>query len=143
MKVMWILRGLPGVGKSTLATSLVIAAQANNNTSAICCADDYMMEGDKYVWAPEKVADAHTRCRNKAAIAVENKVEYIIIANTNTTMKEMKFYMDLTKTHNYFLQMVTIGQFSDDAVELYAKQNTHNVPIETIRKMRDRFQHNI
>ena len=40
MKVLLILRGLPGSGKSTLVQMLIAAM---HYTPVVCCADDYMV----------------------------------------------------------------------------------------------------
>ena len=51
-KALFILRGLPGAGKSALAKAIGIRA--------ICCADDYfVLPNGKYVWKAEKIGKAH------------------------------------------------------------------------------------
>jgi hypothetical protein len=87
-KVVYILRSLPGAGKSTLADELIIAAKAQSLSHAICCADDYHMSGGEYKWSAQRVAYAHQSCRVKFAALIEESCEVIIVANTNSTHKE-------------------------------------------------------
>ncbi len=140
----YILRGLPGSGKSSIALALIDSSYSKEygeyRDAIICCADDYHMVDDKYMWSPEKVGYAHKMCREKFALGLTDKVSTIIVANTNTMASEMQFYRDEAKKANYFVQIITVGEFSDEAVERYYKQNTHNVPLESIKKMRDRFK---
>ena len=57
-KILIIVRGVPGCGKSTFAELLV-------PQYAICTADDHHIKDGVYVWKPENIAMSHTRCQEK------------------------------------------------------------------------------
>lgn len=138
----YILRGLPGSGKSSLAQNLDYAASNENKSVEICCADDFFIDSNgNYNWYASGIADAHSMCRSKFSEAIRNDTDTIIIANTNTTRKEYNFYYEEAKKAGYFVQVITVGEFSDEAIERYAFQNTHGVTKDILVKMRDRFQH--
>ncbi len=62
-KILYLLRGLPGAGKSTLAKSI----------GAIYFeADMFFMEGNEYKFNPLKLKDAHAWCQNQVRISMKN-----------------------------------------------------------------------
>lgn len=127
----YILRGLPGSGKSTLAESLVRGGGA-----VICCADDYHMDNGRYNWKPENVKDAHDHCLTKAHTYMTFGQLDVIIANTNTTDKEVDKYYELANSFGYTVFVLVVEN-------RHGGKNIHNVPEETLRKMRERLRGSI
>jgi predicted kinase len=123
-KILIILRGLPGSGKSSFAEIL--------NTKAICCADDYHIHNKKYEWTNFNNTKAHEWCQRKCRRFMKIGAERIVIANTNTTEKEMKPY-------NYMAESFGYKIFSIIMENRHGSSNIHNVPINTMEKMKKRF----
>ena len=119
-----IIRGIPGSGKTTLAGMF---------GKAICSADDYFMRNGKYIWKAEKVGKAHAWCQRKCRRFMKAQAERIVIANTSTTEREMKPYYDLAKNFNYRVFSIIVENRMNS-------KNIHNVPNETIQKMKNRFE---
>ncbi|MFA5152828.1 MAG: hypothetical protein WC554_09735 [Clostridia bacterium] len=124
-KVLIILRGCPGSGKNSFA-------ELFGNKDIICCADDYHMRDGKYDWKPENMRLSHLKCQNKCVTLMKENKPLIIIANTSTTKKELKPYYDLAIGYNYKIFSVIIENRHNG-------KNIHNVPEETIKKMKERF----
>jgi predicted ATPase len=82
-KLVYILRGIPGAGKSFLAEELV----KNNKSSIVCCADDYFLIDGKYLWTYEGLYAAHLYCQSKFKKALADNLELIIVSNTSTKEK--------------------------------------------------------
>ena len=122
-KALILVRGIPGSGKSTFAALL---------SKAICCADDYHMHKGKYVWKAEKISKAHEWCQRKCRRFMKKGIERIVIANTNTTVRELQPYMDLAKQFNYKFFSIIIETRHDN-------KSIHNVPEVTLDKMKERF----
>ena len=122
-KELIIVRGIPGCGKSTFAHLL---------GNAICTADDFHMVDGEYRWKPSNVAKSHLLCQQKANNYMMDGVSPVIIANTSTTEKEMKPYYDMAEKWGYRI-------FSIIVENRHGGVNTHNVPEETIEKMKNRF----
>jgi predicted kinase len=120
-----ILRGLPNSGKSAFATMF--------NTKAICCADEYLVHDDTYIWDYRYLDSAHKWCERKCRRFMKAQAERIVIANTSVTVRQFQVYLDLAKQFNYKVFSVIIETRHDN-------KNTHNVPIKTIEKMRKRFE---
>lgn len=122
-KTLIILRGIPGSGKSTFASAI---------GGVICTADDYHMKDGKYDWKPENGYKAHLACQKKAEEAMAANEPMVIIANTNTTSKEMKPYYALADKYRYRVFSVIVENRHNGI-------NEHNVPDESLKKMRERF----
>jgi predicted kinase len=123
-KSLIVIRGIAGCGKSTFAELL--------ETSFICTADDYHIINGKYDWKPENVAMAHTKCQNKCESLMKAGAFKVVVANTSTTVKEMQPYYDMAKKYGYRVFSVIVENRHNGVSE-------HNVPEETLQKMRERF----
>lgn len=124
-KILIIVRGLPGSGKTTFARMLV-------EPGCICSADDYHMKEGKYDWKLENAGLAHKKCQEKCERLMKMNFSKIAIANTSTTEDELKPYYNLAKTYKYKVFSIIIENRHNG-------KNEHNVPEETINKMHQRF----
>lgn len=122
-KVLILVRGIPGSGKSSLAGLL---------TKAICCADDYVTYNGVYMWKPETIGASHAWCQRKCRRYMQIGASRIAVANTTTTEKEMQPYLDMAQEFGYIV-------FSVIVENRHSGVNTHNVPEATLEKMRERF----
>jgi uridine kinase len=127
MSKLYLVRGLPGSGKSTLARRL--------DADCIFEADQYMMEDGVYVFKPEKLHYAHSKCLQETINELSSGW-IVAVANTFTTGKELAPYIKAAKEIRLEKKDVII-------INVYgAHGSIHNVPEETMQKMRDRFDHN-
>lgn len=136
MKTVYIIRGLPGSGKTFLAK------QVNSNPNHICSADDYMMVNGVYSFDPNRLGYVHRECQKKFAQLLNNQIENVVVANTNTTIKELDIYVMLAYAANYKVilqEPATAWKFD---VEECFNRNTHNVPLDTLKRMLDRYTSN-
>lgn len=125
MKILFIVRGLPGAGKTTLADEIA---------DVVYSADMYFEDDNgNYNFKPEKLKDAHNWCRESVERAMESEWSKIAVANTFTQEWEMKAYTDLAEQYGYTV-------FSIIVENRHGNFNIHNVPSEAIWRMRDRFE---
>jgi predicted kinase len=123
-KVLIIVRGIPGCGKSTFAKLLGVA---------ICTTDDFFTDKDgKYTWVGAKVGFAHLWCQSKCKKYMSEGISPVIVANTATTKKELKPYYDLAIGYGYKV-------FSVIVENRHGGKNIHNVPEENVKAMIERF----
>jgi predicted kinase len=124
---LYIIRGLPGSGKSTMAKE-IIAKHPNTKHFE---ADMYFYNAHgEYKFEPSLLREAHKWCLLKTEDALRNGYD-CIVSNTFTQKWEMKAYLDLAKQYNAELEVITAkGNY----------QNIHGVPEETIEKMRKRWE---
>lgn len=132
---MFIMRGLPGSGKSSLAGSLC----QEYLDAIVVSADNYFMVGGKYFFDPAMLGIAHKTCLWRAKQAVNNRWP-VIVDNTNTTWKEIKDYAKLAIDVNYQIEVHEPQTEWAFKTHICFKKNTHGVPLETIQKMRDRWE---
>ena len=126
MKTLILVRGVPGAGKTSLLNTLKFD---------ICVsADDYHTdENGNYNWKPENVKAAHDWCKNEVIFAMSDAKETIVVHNTFTQKWEMQPYMALAPMYGYRVVTLIVEN-------RHGSKSVHNVPEETIQKMKDRFE---
>jgi predicted kinase len=134
-KTLWIFRGLPGAGKSSVAENLFVKEQ-------IFEADKYFLdEQGNYNFDPTKLPLAHKWCQEQVEKEMKSELEEseggtiisdIIVSNTSTTEKELEPYLELAKKYDYrVISLIVENRHGNSSV--------HNVPKEVMDKMRSRF----
>jgi predicted kinase len=100
MKTLYLIRGLPGSGKSTLVQSL-------HNTRHFET-DMYFIDKEtgEYKWDGAKVRDAHNWCQSLVELAMTESpivpIGYdIAVSNTFTRKWEMQPYIDLAEKYGW------------------------------------------
>jgi len=123
--ILYLVRGLPGSGKSTYAKTLV-------PTGAHFEADQYFMKGQKYDFDPTKLKDAHAECLARTHRAMKSgNYKAVAVSNTFTMKWEMQPYIDLAKSLGWTLQVIrTTGKY----------KSIHGVPQDSIDRMQSRFE---
>ena len=125
MKTLYLLRGLPGAGKSTLAKEI---------GGIILEADQYFVElnTNEYKFDPSKLKDAHNDCRMRCERWMKTGYQ-IIVSNTFTQWWEMQPYYDLANRFDYKV-------FSLIVENRHNGKNIHGCPDDKIEQMRSRFE---
>jgi predicted kinase len=125
MKSLFLLRGLPGAGKSTLAKSI-----GGSHVEA----DMYFLnEQGEYNFDPAKLKDAHNWCRETAEAAMKRGADKLIVSNTFTMEWEMDAYYELAEKYSFTV-------FSLIVENRHGGKNVHNCPEEKVEMMKKRFE---
>lgn len=141
-----IMRGVSGSGKSTQTRKILLEefgiAEADLHKHTFST-DDYFVRKDTgvYDFKPERIGRAHEWNQNRVAKAMqERSVHPIVVDNTNTMFWEMKPYVQLAVDHGYKVEFrEPETEWKRNAEEL-ARRNVHNVPLEAIQRMLDRWE---
>lgn len=125
---MILIRGLPGSGKSTIASRLTFTPLISHIET-----DMFWVIDGEYKWDAARLTEAHAWCLAETRKLLE-KGMIPVVSNTFTTIKELKPYFDLAKEFSVTPNVILAqGGF----------KNIHNVPEATLKRMRDRFQYDI
>lgn len=116
-----IVRGIPGAGKSTFAQKEYVKPFGYKLVEA----DMYFMKNGIYTYIAEDISKAHDWCYNET-IRLLRKGENVIVANTFTQSWELHKYLNLNPSKIYRCT----GNFT----------NIHGVPVDTIKRMQNRFE---
>lgn len=141
MKKMILMRGIPGSGKSTRASEIV-----KERGGVICSTDNYFIDcSGRYNFNPARIGAAHAWNRQMVRAQCDLGKETIIVDNTNTTEHEMRPYKEMAGYYGYEVEEIVVGRESliDGDVDAYVAmchaRCTHNVPLDTIKKMANRL----
>ncbi len=140
------MRGISGSGKSTKTKELFNHYNNDKYTfeQVVFSTDNEHMKfiDDKwvYVFQADKLFYYHKKNQANALHAMGLGRDFVIVDNTNTTFEEMKPYIIGAFVFGYEVEMIEPETEWKYNVEELTSRNAHSVPIESIRKMKDRFQ---
>lgn len=132
-KILYLVRGCPGSGKSTFSKTLV------GEDSLICEADKYFVVDGVYKFDGSKLREAHTYCRDmvetymKDSLINDQNYRKIVVSNTFTQLWEMSPYFELAEKYNYMVFTIIVEN-------RHGGINQHNVPEDKIEIMKNRFE---
>ena len=122
---LYIIRGLPGAGKSTIGAVLC-------GDIGVVSADDYFMDDNyEYHFDATKLGEAHDYCYNTVRGIMATGITPVAVANTFTKLDYMRRYYELAQEYGY------------NVIELTVKsgfKSVHGVPDAVMDKMRKEFE---
>lgn len=138
--VLRIIRGLPGSGKTTLAKQMIAGHEYGFGPFE---ADQYFERNGDYKFDKCKLKKAHNWCYdqvratfaflidNAKVVEKEPNSALVIVSNTSSMIWEFQPYIDLAQKYNHEISVITCEGYYG---------SLHNVPLETIAKMRARWE---
>ena len=125
MNKLYLIRGLPGSGKTTLGG--VIARDSRRCFSA----DDYFTDEDgEYNFDPTKLKEAHADCQMRARRQMASRLDFAV-ANTFSQSWEAEPYFRMAEECGYD---VCVVECQNDFGSI------HGVPESSIEAMRERWE---
>ena len=124
--MLFLVRGIPGSGKSTKAKQLLKEGLADAHFEA----DIYFEVNGEYVFDPSKIKDAHSWCQKETdkALAAGKSV---VVSNTFVKKWETDIYFGLAAKHGVEVEViVATGNY----------QNVHGVPAEVLLRMKENWE---
>ncbi len=154
MKFAFIMRGLPGSGKSTIAEQIARGSGLGefwleNNVkyygtkndpplAAIHSTDNYFVnENGVYRFVPKDLKKHHRQNQLAFRDSLEKEIPIVICDNTNSTVWEFDKYLYEAKFFEYVVSVIAIPH---PKIEVSEKRNIHGVPKESIRQMKKRWE---
>ena len=124
-KMIYLVRGIPGSGKSTFAKTL-----GGEHYEA----DMFFIDGNgEYKFDGSKIKLAHEWCQDMVYMDMIKEIPKIVVSNTFTQEWEMRPYFELAKNYGYKVFSVVVEN-------RHGGTNQHEVPEEILTKMCERFE---
>lgn len=132
-KILTLVRGLPGSGKTTFANTIT-------NEFSVCEADKFFYDKEgNYNFDTNKLSQAHKWCKDQVEIRMkDNQINeqfypHIVVSNTFTKEWEMNEYFELAKQYGYMINSIIVEN-------RHGNKSVHNVPEATMGNMLNRFE---
>jgi len=96
-KTLYILRGIPGSGKSSLAQLLV------DEPRHVVEADDYFTDPQtgKYHFQGRLIGEAHKCCQERVAQLLDLGIERVVVSNTSLRPQDVRLYTKMAEDAGY------------------------------------------
>jgi predicted kinase len=129
MRELFLLRGLPGSGKTTLAIAL-----SEDGRYPVFSVDDYFTdESGRYEFRFQENHLAYKQCEECVKNAMQQEATRIFVHNTFTMEWELEPYKKLALAYGYRLHVITVEN-------RHGGTNVHEIPVEQIDRMRSKFK---
>lgn len=141
-KVMIIMRGIPGSGKSYLARKIVDRTANGDCANHLFSTDDFFYDRKtkQYVFQRELIGQAHEFNQKRVKSRTSDGWSPIIVDNTNVKLWEMFPYVECAVKHGYVIKILEPNTPWAKSVGKLVQNNKHNVPRETIERMLRDFE---
>lgn len=128
MTTLYLIRGVPGSGKSTFAQQMMRSGMV----SQVFEADHYFIDKQgNYQFDARMLGAAHGWCQDRAEMYLLNGQD-VAVSNTSTTEKEVEVYRKIAENAGAdFVSIVMENR--------HGGENIHNVPADKIQQMKNRF----
>lgn len=126
MKQMFIIRGIPGSGKSTFAAKLAALLHCEQIE-----ADQYFMHNGVYVFDESKRHDAWRWVRSRTLYELKQGND-VVLSEVFAKEKSMKPFRKLAEEYGYQVTYLIVEN-------RHAGVDVHDVPHDVLKSMRDSF----
>lgn len=124
-KILYIVRGIPGSGKSTFAKTLGGIHYEADMFFIDPTTGEYKFDGSK-------IKLVHSWCMIQTQKAMVDGEPKIVVSNTFTQEWEMETYFKLAEENGYKVFTIIVEN-------RHGNTNEHNVPEDKIEQMKNRF----
>ncbi len=135
MKTCYIMRGLPGSGKSSFAEKIV----AKSPDAKIVSTDHYFSKNGVYQFKPAELASAHKITQTIAETYFGNNHPIVLIDNCNVTYEHMRPYIELALKNGYDIRLVEPPTKWKYDLKTCTDKTLHGVPQSHMENMQNQW----
>ena len=169
-KILVVLRGIPGAGKSSTTAAIAqhllshygpawqalggVAQGATGKTGppmagwgqhpplwVVASADNFFVNAEgKYVFDQSRIGEAHSWCKRVVSTALKSGVAAVIVDNTGTRLFEYGHYLSEAARHAYGARVAEIACPNESVARIFAARNSHGVPEDKVLQMWQRWE---
>ena len=132
MQIAYILRGIPGSGKTTLAKTLAGSGGVIHST------DNYFLQDGVYCFNPTRLPEFHDRNFEAFAESLKRGIPVVVCDNVNRAHEDYRRYVYAARECGYQVAIVFLPHPSPDEA---AARTVHGVPIQTISRIIERWEY--
>jgi predicted kinase len=127
MPTLYLIRGVPGAGKSTFANRLLLGRLVDY----VFEADDHFYDFDGYKFDASKLGDAHEMCQLNARKCLFGGYN-VAVSNTSVSEWEVGIYETMAiECKARFVSIIVENRHGNSSI--------HGVPLEKVEQMKKRF----
>ena len=124
---LYLIRGVPGSGKSTFAWQLF----KNHLVQRMYEADDYFTNAGEYQFDPTQLEQAHNECKRNTWLALYEGMS-VAVSNTSCTEWEVETYATIAReTEANFVSIIVENR--------HEGKNIHGCPDAKVEQMKRKF----
>lgn len=135
MKIVYILRGLPGSGKTHLAQSM----RVGHPDVALVSADYFFIKDGWYHFDPRDLPQAHAVCLGQFLSRL-SMGKSVIVDNVNSRIWGYQNYITIAQMFGYEVHILEIECPDQETLERFHSRNVHGVPLLSMERMWDQWQ---
>jgi predicted kinase len=128
---MYVMRGLPGSGKTTMARTL---------SKHVYATDDFWMKDGEYVFDKERLKEAHRWNVDRVEDVLKKDISPVVVDNTNLEPCDIKPYLLLAMEYHYSLILVEPETPWKYDVAVLVEKNVHHLGEGVMKKKIKQFK---
>ncbi|XP_055593869.1 uncharacterized protein LOC129745067 [Uranotaenia lowii] len=140
-RVMVLMRGAPGSGKSFLARAVIDKTLANGDyRNHVFSADDYFMVNGVYKYQADRIDEAHRFNQNNVRAKAKDGWSPLVVDNTHMRHWEMHAYVQIAAENGYYLDVLEPVTYWRNNARSLGARNVHGVPEHKIKAMLGNYE---
>lgn len=132
VKNFWLIRGVSGAGKSTVADLLRMYLPDGVNTEA----DKFRYIDGVYAYRDVPNHYAHGNCKREVRQWLEEGMSNIVVSNTSCRRKDVNMYKNMAEKYGYRFISIVVENYHESG-------NTHGVTDEVLEQMEGQLRESI